>query len=415
MDNLTAGNPVAHRVRVYYEASTIIKEGQPVAYNYDTTVNWFGGSVADDGTITASTTTAEGSQNIGKYVRVEDITADNAEFFAGVVTRGGWVGKAGPRVVDIYVPNGAIVPIWTDKDITIKDRLYLEHGQITLVNATQVGMGLCVGIANETVNRSGGAGICLAKLTGASESSVHGGTLGVGLSESLWEDCPIEEIERNPGLGIVYFDDFMQAPNLVTTEGWAIDQIPDAGTLVEIADEGGALQLSTINTTTVDEGVSAQLLNCRFKPVAASTIWFEARVQVNDVTDQWFIGLCATDTTIFSGGSIDNNTDRVGFYHAVDSSDNKVSVISERGSAATTSVDEDDFADGVYKTFGFRQTGITKAEFYVNGVLVKTISTTTNIPNAAMCLSLATLMEVTGALVSMKVDWVKCVQLGARA
>ena len=72
MDNLTAGNPLAHRVRVYYDGSSEIAEGMPVCYNYLTTDNWYGGSVADTGEVTASETTAEGSHNKGKYLYVSN-------------------------------------------------------------------------------------------------------------------------------------------------------------------------------------------------------------------------------------------------------------------------------------------------------------------------------------------------------
>ncbi len=213
MDNLTAGNPVAHRVRVYYDGSSTIEEGMPVCYNYLTTQNWWGGSVNDAGEVTASEITAEGSHNKGKYLYVSnpicvnsttgtwsqsaktidddgneldnlqvnmmvslasatdsdingnwrvtavnatdntitlgDMTAaeaaaitdgiadvtvkiDNIHAFAGVVAKGGWVGKTGPRVVDIYVPNGAIVPVLTVLASTTVGRTILS-----VVSATQ--------------------------------------------------------------------------------------------------------------------------------------------------------------------------------------------------------------------------------------------------------------------------------------
>ncbi len=118
--NLTAGNPRAHRVRVYFEnsGSATIYEGMPLCYNYDTTDNWFGGSVSL-GVVSATGTTAEGSQNEGKYIRVELPADNNLMSFAGVVASGGWVGKADARVLDIYVPNGAIVPVRCDVDTTV--------------------------------------------------------------------------------------------------------------------------------------------------------------------------------------------------------------------------------------------------------------------------------------------------------
>jgi len=415
MDNLTAGNPRAHRVRVYYEGTSTIKEGAPLSYNYDTTTNWFGGSVSI-GAVTASTTTAEGSQNEGKYIRVEDVTADNQEFFAGVVAKGGWVGKAGPRTLDIYVPNGAIVPIWTDKSVAIKDPLYLEHGQLTLVNATQVGMGHRVGVCVETIDRSSTAGLALARLDGisSSESTVVNGTLGVGPSEDLWEDCPWDEIAKNPGLGIVYFDDFMGPANLVTAEGWTITQVT-TGTLSLVASEGGELKFDSAGSTTADDGVQAQLLNCRFLPVAGKTIWFEARVKMNDATDQYFIGLAATDTTLIASGVIDDVSDKCGFFHHAASTDNKISSITARAAADDATADVATNTDATYMTVGFRISGLTSVEFYVNGVLVETGSTAANIPNAAMCLSGVAQIEGTGADAEMSVDWVKIAQLGARA
>lgn len=125
MDVLTAGNPVAHRVRVHYiDTSTKILEGMPVCYNYDTDTNWWGGSVSDAGVVTAATTLAESNQNPAKYIEVELPSASNLHAFAGVVAKGGWCGKTTSstsgvgQILDIYVPNGAIVPVLCDVDTT---------------------------------------------------------------------------------------------------------------------------------------------------------------------------------------------------------------------------------------------------------------------------------------------------------
>lgn len=166
MDNLTAGNPVAHRVRVYFEGATTIYEGMPVCYNYNTTTNWFGGSVSDEGVVTATTTTSEGSQNEGKYVRVERPVDGNLLHFAGVVARGGWVGKTGPKVVDIYIPNGAIVPVRCDVDTTVGlTVLCIQEGEEELGFSNGVGTSRPVAIAMEDeTDLDGGADITLAKL-----------------------------------------------------------------------------------------------------------------------------------------------------------------------------------------------------------------------------------------------------------
>jgi len=172
MDNLSWGNPVAHRVRVHFNtASAVIYEGMPVCYNYDTTVNWAGGSVSD-GAVTASTTLTAGTPETAaaKYLEVENPADGNIQWFAGVVAKGGWCGKttsatAGVgQLLDIYVPNGAIVPVRAGIGCTagrtvlsvIAATQYLGHS----LSATEARP---VAIVEETVDRST-AGLILAKL-----------------------------------------------------------------------------------------------------------------------------------------------------------------------------------------------------------------------------------------------------------
>ena len=159
MNNLTAGNPIAHRVRLYYEGTSTIYEGMPVCYNYDTTDNWFGGSVSN-GEVTATTTTAEGSQNEGKYIRCENAATANLQWFAGVVSKGGWVGKTGARVLDVYVPNGAVVPARINVSATVGRTV------LFIANADQdlTGTGRPVGVAAETADGSSAEVLCLVKL-----------------------------------------------------------------------------------------------------------------------------------------------------------------------------------------------------------------------------------------------------------
>lgn len=405
-------NSVARKQRVKYEGTGTIYEGMPVAYNYDTTTNVLG--YCKGATAAIGTTTDEGYQNEGKFLLVEDVTAANAFAFAGVVATSEHAGKTGPRWLDIYIPNGAIVPVRTDKSIVIKDPLYLEYGEKTLVNATQVGMGVCVAESVETVDRSDTAGVVLARLTLPKQNSLYNGTLGVAPSELLWSDCPWDEIARNPGLGITYFNDFIGTENLVTAEGWVITAV-NSGTLSLVASEGGELKADSNGHDAADDGVQAQLLNCRFLPAAGKTIWFEARVKMNDATDQYFVGLAATDTTLIASGVIDDASDKCGFFHHAASTDDKISSITARTSADDATADVAANVDATYTTLGFRISGLTSVEFYVNGVLVETGVTAANIPNAAMCLSLVSQTEATDADAELSVDWVKIAQLGARA
>ena len=243
MDNLTAGNPVAHRVRVYYTGSDTIKEGEPLCYSFKTTRNWWGGSVNNEGEITASEYVAEGSHNASKYMCVEspmrvsstaadstegsnvitedgdeidnlqvgmavsiasasdgdfdgnyvitaintttnaitlDMTAaeaaavttqtdvtvqiDNISTPAGVVAKGGWCGKAGPRVIDIYVPNGAVVPVRTDQNCVLGRTILAINSNEQHLTAPLASYARPVAIAWETADRGTTAGLVLAKL-----------------------------------------------------------------------------------------------------------------------------------------------------------------------------------------------------------------------------------------------------------
>jgi len=243
MDNLTAGNPLAHRVRVYYTGSDTLYEGEPLCYSFKTTRNWWGGSVSDAGVVSASEYVAEGSHNASKYMCVESpmrasitsmdttagsnvITGDGTDFAnlqvgmavsiasatdsafdgnyvitavgtagititldmtaaeaaavtlqsdvtvkidnisapAGIVAKGGWCGKAGPRVIDIYVPNGAVVPVRADQNCLAGKTILAINSNEQHLTAPLASYARPVAIAWETVDRGTTAGLVLAKL-----------------------------------------------------------------------------------------------------------------------------------------------------------------------------------------------------------------------------------------------------------
>lgn len=399
------------RKRVSYEGTNTIYEGMLLSYNHDATANILGW---DKGNSQVGSTTAEGNQNEGKFKLVEEPSLANQNFVAGVVAGASEAGKVGPRWLDIYVPNGAIVAVRTNKSVSINDKAYLDPGLNTVSNEGVNG-GPVIGVFIETVDRSSVAGLALCKLTGPNVADYSAAsTLGVGYSPALWGDCPIDAIKSDPGKGIIYEDDFLGAANLVSTEGWTITQVT-TGTLSLVASVGGELKADSAGNTTADDGVQAQLLGCRFLPAAGTNIWFEARVKMNDATDQYFIGLAATDTTLIASGVLDDASDKVGFYHEAASTDDKISSVTARTTADDKTADVADNADGTYMTVGFKITGLTSVEFYVDGVLVETGVTVANIPNAAMCLSLCAQIEGTGADAELSVDWVRIAQDVARA
>ena len=160
-------NSNADRKRVYYTETSTIYEGMPVCYEFDATTNVLGYDKGAGGDITCQTspsTTAEGNQNEGKFLRVENPDADNIHAFAGVVAGSSYAGLTGPRWLDIYVPNGAIVPVRNDQNCTVGKTILAVHtGEQHLTAPFETG-GRAVAIAWETKDTATATGLVLAKL-----------------------------------------------------------------------------------------------------------------------------------------------------------------------------------------------------------------------------------------------------------
>lgn len=145
---------VRKRVKWYNREAVAetIYEGQPVCYIFDTTANILGWDKANS---VEGATTAEGSQNEGKFMIVEKPNDDNLLHFAGVVASGDWCGKSIAATsyewIEIYIPNGAVVPCRADVDTTSGTTiLALEHDSQALTQPLGATQGRSVGIAMET-------------------------------------------------------------------------------------------------------------------------------------------------------------------------------------------------------------------------------------------------------------------------
>lgn len=150
--------PNGSRIPVYYEGSDTIYEGMALCYNSDTTTNKSRYN---------SATTAEGSQNEGKYWFVEKPKSDNLLSFAGVVASGNWCGKTGPCVVEIYEPKGDIVPVRASINCVEGETvLCVQAGDYEFQTNTYTNNSesVPVALALEDVDRSSTEGLCLAQL-----------------------------------------------------------------------------------------------------------------------------------------------------------------------------------------------------------------------------------------------------------
>lgn len=171
---------------------------------------------------------------------------------------------------------------------------------------------------------------------------------------------------------VVTSDDFSNVAINVTND-WT--QVKDAGAAVAyVADTAGGEVVLTSTATTDDDGASLQG-NEIFLPVAGRTIWFEARVKASDADQHdFFVGLTENWGTNPEDGLAASN--RIGFQI----NDGNASILckSEKADTETSTDSGLDQADATYNKLGFKVNGVDSIDFYVDRVLVATI--TTNIP-----------------------------------
>ncbi len=148
------------RVRFIPQSSTdTLRVGYAVCYKYDAVDNLDG--------ITASPI-AEGSQNMNsRFSEVEKPDANNLQFFAGVVDESSDGAVTGDWIT-IVVPSAMTVPVWTDLSVTngltllaIKAASYFFTNPVYGGSTTSARV---VGIAQETIDRSGTNGLTWAKI-----------------------------------------------------------------------------------------------------------------------------------------------------------------------------------------------------------------------------------------------------------
>lgn len=244
-------NSEALRKRVRFEGTTTIYEGMPVCYNYDTTDNILGYSGS-----AISGTTAEGGQNEGKFMRVELASSANAMFFAGVVAGKAWDGLTGPRWIEIYVANGAIVPVRTNANCTVgATTLGLSSAAAYLAAVNAGDDNPPVAIAMETVDRSSTNGVVLAKVTAPS----------AGLTTLNAYFAPVRGVTTGDAYGV-----FIEGSNILTGAGAAgprsyvvgIEAYKSAGAQTVAGADDAALRINMNVRMAVGTVYTVRGLNC---------------------------------------------------------------------------------------------------------------------------------------------------------
>jgi len=213
---------------------------------------------------------------------------------------------------------------------------------------------------------------------------------GRGPSHELWGDCPRDEIKNDFSAGWYFEDDFMNGIGTTDSARYAITNAT-AGTFL-MDDAQGGVALADSASTDATKGINVQLADGstgeRFIPVANSDIWFEARVKAADMATgpQFFLGLSEISETILAS-SLNTSANHIGFESV---SDNGVLLIQgEKAGTRNSALDSPHtLVDDTYVKLGFKVTGVTKVEFYVDGVVKATQLATANIPILALTPSL---------------------------
>ncbi|MFA5265178.1 MAG: hypothetical protein WC378_15250 [Opitutaceae bacterium] len=113
------------------------------------------------------------------------------------------------------------------------------------------------------------------------EGNTYGSSTNYGLSPAIWADCPLEKLAVDPGYGIIDGDDFVGASPLVTAHKYVLAGAN--GTLTAAAAFGGGAVLTGPGTDNDEAYLIAGAGSLPFKLDAASTLWFEARVKLNQI------------------------------------------------------------------------------------------------------------------------------------
>lgn len=214
----------------------------------------------------------------------------------------------------------------------------------------------------------------------------------------MWQDCYLEA--RPVSKICKYVDDFVG----FDTGHWVVTETNGSCTQALADTRNGVLVLTSIATE--DNGTQIQLgtgtTGEAFAPAASKNLWFETYIASNDADqNDIFVGLHVQDTSIIAGFG----TDYIGFQ-VVDASAS-INCLSCASSVVTTSSAVATLSDDTFVKLGFKITGTSKIEFYVNDNLVATHTTT--IPTALMQCSLA---HLTGEAVAntLSIDYVAIAQ-----
>lgn len=229
----------------------------------------------------------------------------------------------------------------------------------------------------------------------------RGVALNGGPSPIIWADCPVAELIENPDRGIYYCNHFIE-----DLSGWTETQAT-SGTIAVDTDEAYGAIILDAGATIADQGIQAQSSNC-CTIAAGNKVYFEARVKsANSAGLQMFLGLADDDTTVMASGA-NSTANHIGFECSAATqaaTASSVDFVNEDAGTRSTDTAPHTFVDGTYVNLGFVVDGTDSITPYVDGVAQTAI--TSNIPTAAMALTLLCQEEGGSVQPTLTIDWIR--------
>ena len=252
-------------------------------------------------------------------------------------------------------------------------------------------------------------------------------------SPSIWGEFD----EAPVGAWAHYFDDYF-AFDPTTTTGQVITQ--EATGLIEETSPTstitghGILNVSSNGHNAGHDGINVQFgatgVQEIWCPIANKPLLFEARIMLNDESDEFFVGLCDAETDIIeqTSGMLDTTArNLIGFYTDAGTTASYIEFASAKAGSGEQQTDctgiasvstETAFVDNTWIKVGFMaytKKGALRVKPFVNGKAYTEITDTDDIPTTIgtgdMALSYVAQVAATGANAELYVDWVRIAQL----
>jgi hypothetical protein len=173
--------------------------------------------------------------------------------------------------------------------------------------------------------------------------------------------------------------------NAAASTEWTLTQATAGSAAIDTA-APGRLKIDA-GSTTQHQGANLQRLVTAFVPAANKSIWAEWKIHLTATTPpvtkaEIFVGLAASDTTIFSSGAHSTNN-RIGWH--IQTAENLALTFGADKAGTNTTATGATLTDATAITLGFFYDGAADTlQQYINGAATGTALATTYIPKAAI-------------------------------